>query len=35
MALTAFVCCTCIRGGKGKPHPFPDRLTFGECGEPR
>ena len=30
MALDAFVRCTCIREGKAKPHPFPDRLTFDE-----
>jgi len=34
MSLDAFVRCTCIRGGKAKPHPFPDRLTFDESGEP-
>jgi hypothetical protein len=34
MALDAFVRCTCIREGKAKPHPFPDRLTFDEAGEP-
>ena len=34
MALDAFVRCTCIRDGKAKPHPFPDRLTFDERGEP-
>jgi hypothetical protein len=34
MALDAFVRCTCIREGKAKPHPFPDRLTFDESGEP-
>jgi hypothetical protein len=34
MALDGFVRCTCIRDGKAKPHPFPDRLTFDETGEP-
>lgn len=34
MALDGFVRCTCIRDGKAKPHPFPDRLTFDESGEP-
>src|SRR5580692_10231498 len=34
MALDAFVRCTCIRDGKAKPHPLPDRLTFDESGEP-
>jgi hypothetical protein len=34
MSLDAFVRCTCIRDGKAKPHPFPDRLTFNESGEP-
>jgi hypothetical protein len=34
MALDAFVRCTCIRDGKAKAHPLPDRLTFDESGEP-
>lgn len=34
MALDAFVRCTCIRDGKVKPHPLPDRLTFDEAGDP-
>ncbi len=34
MSLDGFVRCTCIRAGKAKPHPFPDRLTFDEVGEP-
>jgi hypothetical protein len=34
MSLDAFVHCTCIREGKAKPHPLPDRLTFDESGEP-
>ncbi|MGB8594609.1 MAG: hypothetical protein WCD48_03845 [Candidatus Sulfotelmatobacter sp.] len=34
MSLDAFVRCTCIREGKAKPHPLPDRLTFDESGEP-
>ena len=34
MALDGFVRCTCIRDGRAKPHPFPDKLTFDELGEP-
>jgi len=34
VSLDAFVRCTCIRDGKAKPHPFPDRLRFDESGEP-
>ena len=34
MALDGHVRCTCIRDGKAKPYPFPDRLTFDETGEP-
>lgn len=34
MALDGFVRCTCIRDGKAKPHPFPERLAFDEIGEP-
>jgi hypothetical protein len=34
MALDGFVRCACIREGKAKPHPFPDRLAFDESGEP-
>ena len=34
MSLDGFVRCTCIRDGKAKPHPFPDRLTFDEVGDP-
>src|SRR5437879_10684209 len=34
MALDGHVRCTCIRDGRAKPHPFPDRLTFDETGEP-
>jgi hypothetical protein len=34
MTLDGFVRCTCIRDGKAKPHPFPDRLTIDESGEP-
>ncbi len=34
MSLDGFVRCTCIRDGKAKPHPFADRLTFDESGEP-
>jgi hypothetical protein len=34
MSLDAFVRCTCIRDGKAKPHPFPERLSYDESGEP-
>ena len=34
MSLDGFVRCTCIRNGKAKPHPFPDRLIVDESGEP-
>ncbi|MDQ1387997.1 MAG: hypothetical protein QOF56_1451 [Acidobacteriaceae bacterium] len=34
MRLDAFVRCTCIRDGKAKPHPFPERLSYDESGEP-
>jgi hypothetical protein len=34
VSLDGFVRCTCIRDGKAKPHPFADRLTFDESGEP-
>lgn len=34
MSLDAFVRCTCVRDGKAKPHPFPDRLFVDERGEP-
>lgn len=34
MSLDAFVRCSCIRDGKGKPHPFAERLIFDERGEP-
>jgi len=34
MALDGFVRCTCIRDGKAKPHPFPDRLAFDDSGQP-
>jgi len=34
MALDGFVRCTCIRDGKAKPHPFPEKLTFDEGSEP-
>jgi hypothetical protein len=34
MALDGFVRCTCIRDGKAKPHPFPNRLTFDDSGQP-
>ena len=34
MVLDARVRCTCIRDGRAKPHPFPDRLIFDEIGDP-
>ena len=34
MSLDAYVRCTCIRDGKAKPHPFPDRLTWDEANVP-
>jgi hypothetical protein len=34
MALDGFVRCTCVREGKAKPHPFPNRLTIDKSGEP-
>jgi hypothetical protein len=35
MSLDGFVHCTCVRDGKAKPHPFPQRLTFDkDTGEP-
>jgi len=34
MSLDAYVRCTCIRDGRAKPHPFPEKLTFDESGTP-
>lgn len=34
MGLDAYVRCTCIRDGKAKPHPFPDRLKLDKTEEP-
>jgi hypothetical protein len=34
MALDGHVRCNCIREGRAKPHPFPDRLSFDATGEP-
>jgi hypothetical protein len=34
MGLDAHVRCTCIRDGRAKPHPFPDKLTLDETAEP-
>jgi hypothetical protein len=34
MALDGFVRCACVREGKAKPHPFPNRLKIDESGEP-
>lgn len=35
MSLDGFVRSTCIRDGKPKTLPFPDRLIFDESGEPK
>ncbi len=34
MSLDAFVRCTCIRDGRAKPHPFPERFVWEEAGSP-
>jgi hypothetical protein len=34
MGLDAHVRCSCIKDGRAKPHPFPDRLLFDETAEP-
>ena len=34
MSLDAYVRCTCIRDGKAKPHPFPERFILDETAEP-
>ena len=34
MSLDGYVRCTCIREGKAKPHPFPDRLTLDQSSTP-
>jgi hypothetical protein len=34
MSLDAFVRCTCIREGKAKAHPLPERLIYDDSGEP-
>lgn len=34
MSLDGLGRCTCIRDGKAKPYPFPDRPIFHESGEP-
>jgi hypothetical protein len=34
MSLDGYVRCSCIREGKAKPHPFPDRLSWDESGAP-
>jgi hypothetical protein len=34
MTIDGFVRCTCIRDGKARPHPFPDRLIIDESGSP-
>ena len=35
MSLDGFGRCACIRDGKARPHPFPDRPIFDESGGPR
>ena len=32
--LDAYVRCTCIKDGRAKPHPNPEKLTFDEAGSP-
>jgi hypothetical protein len=34
MSLDGFVRCNCVRDGKAKPHPFPEKLTFDESNTP-
>ena len=34
MSLDASVRCTCIRDGRAKPHPLPDRFMWDESGAP-
>jgi len=34
MSLDGYVRCNCIREGKAKPHPLPDRLTWDESSAP-
>jgi len=34
MSLDGFVRCSCVREGKAKPHPLPERLTWDETGSP-
>jgi hypothetical protein len=34
MGLDAFVSCNCVRDGKARPHPFPERLVFDDSGQP-
>ena len=34
MSLDAFVHCTCIRDGRAKPHPFPEKFMWDEAGAP-
>jgi hypothetical protein len=34
MGLDAHVVCACLRDGRAKPHPLPERLGFDETGEP-
>jgi hypothetical protein len=34
MGLDARVCCNCVREGKAKPHPFPQKLVFDDGAQP-
>ena len=34
MSLDGYVRCNCIREGKAKPHPLPDRLTWDQSSAP-
>jgi hypothetical protein len=34
MGLDAWVCCNCVREGKAKAHPFPEKLVFDDGGQP-
>jgi len=34
MSLDGYVRCTCIRDGRAKPHPFPEKFMWDESGAP-
>jgi hypothetical protein len=34
MGLDASVCCNCVREGKAKAHPIPEKLVFDDGGQP-